>query len=1129
MFAFATARPVAVLMITTAAALFGVLAYRQLGLELMPDLAYPTLTIRTTYAGAAPEEIEGEITRLIEARVGTVEALVGMHSSSRAGLSEVVLEFDWDTDMDRAAQRVRERMARLQLPKEVERPLLLRYDPALVPVMSLGISGESTLTDLRQWALERLTPELSKIEGVAAVRVLGGREREVQVRLHEAAIAARGLSVAQVVQRLRAANVNLAGGTLKEGSVEFLVRTLAELRTADEVRRVVVLESEGAFLRLEDVAEVVSTTRERRNLVRVGGREAVRVDIFRQAGANIVEVCDAVRDATFGTPAQQRFATALAEGKDPPKGKQAGKGRGGERRQASRAARQRRQMTDFIAHRKPKASAIDVLGDQSVFIRAALDEVKGAAFSGGILAIIVLFLFLRSGYSTIVIAVAIPLSVAVTFAPLLLFDVSLNIMSLGGLALGIGMLVDNSVVVLESIFRCREEGDEIKAAAIRGTKEVGGAVVASTLTTVAVFFPIVFVQGVAGQVFGDLALAVVFSLLASLGVALFVVPMLASRDFHLHPSVDGPRRWSVAFTAWPAWRRAGVLRKVVTLPYMLLQTLLEALGNLLILLTAIIALPLWGLFRGLRWLVGKILFPALWLAQTSIEGLRAGYRRLLAGALRAPLLVLLLIAGALAWSWQALSELGAELIPEVRQGVLTAELRFPVGTPLADTSARAGAFEAAMARAPLVDRVEAFVGEPEGGEDDATERGPHTASVTLRLKPEGELAARERKAARAIRRAAASVPGAELELTRPSLFSLRPPIRVVILGHHLGQLQEAASAVRQSLEQVEGLSDLRSSMRRGYPELQIAYDRQKLAALGLRPREVAEGLRAQIEGEVATELRQREARVDVRVRADPERVASRSDLASLVVNPGMGVPLPLEAVAELAPGEGPAEIRRVDGQRAAVISGGTESFDLGTASQRVRDALAPIELPKGFELRQKGQDEEMEGSLESLKYALLLAIFLVYGVMASQFESLRAPLVIMGSVPLAAVGVVLALQALAIPLSVVVFVGLITLAGIVVNNAIVLVDYAQQLEGRGLSVEEALIEAGATRLRPILMTTLTTVLGLLPLAIGAGEGAELRQPMAVTLIAGLICSTLLTLVVIPVLYRLVVGSRAAAG
>ncbi|MCA9543481.1 MAG: efflux RND transporter permease subunit, partial [Myxococcales bacterium] len=399
----------------------------------------------------------------------------------------------------------------------------------------------------------------------------------------------------------------------------------------------------------------------------------------------------------------------------------------------------------------------------------------------------------------------------------------------------------------------------------------------------------------------------------------------------------------------------------------------------------------------------------------------------------------------------------------------------------------------------------------------AGDRGPHTAALTAHLKDPGagDLVRREAALTDRLRAAAAGIPGAEVRIERPALFSLRPPIRVVIRGHHLGLLAQTGARVEAVVAAQPGVEDVQSSVRPGYPELQIRFDRPRLASLGLDPRAVAERLRAQVDGEIATTLRRRGELTDVRVRLDRARTTDREALAALIVNPGEAVPIPLAAVATLEPGVGPAEIRHVDGQRAAWITARTAGFDLGTAADRVAAALTEVARPAGFDVHLRGQDEEMRESLASLRFALLLAVFLVYVVMASQFESLRAPLVIMGSVPLAAVGVVALLAAYGAPLSVVVFVGAITLAGIVVNNAIVLVDYAQQLQARGQPQLDALVEAGRARLRPILMTTLTTVLGLLPMAFEGGPGTELRQPIALTLIGGLVVSTLLTLVVIP--------------
>ncbi|HGG57031.1 MAG TPA: efflux RND transporter permease subunit, partial [Nannocystis exedens] len=647
--------------------------------------------------------------------------------------------------------------------------------------------------------------------------------------------------------------------------------------------------------------QITPTTQEQVSMVRVDGAEAVRLDIFRQAGANIVEVCDTVRTKVFGTERQQKW---LAEGgrapekeEAPQEAKKKGK-HGGDSMRAGRLAAERRNMTNFIAFRRPNGSKIVTLGDQSVFIRSALDEVRSAALLGGLLAIIILYLFLRSAYATLVVAVAIPLSIAVSFVPLMMFGVSLNIMSLGGLALGVGMLVDNSVVVLESIYRCREEGDGVRAAAIRGAEEVGGAVIASTLTTIAVFFPIVFVEGIAGQVFGDLALAVVCSLLASLLVALFVVPMMASRVYDL-PQISRGERLTVALRGLPEWwavRQRPWLRFAMPLllPYAILRTIFELLGSALMLALVALLAPLVLLFKGIRALAGVTVRPIAVGTSAAVDRLRDGYAVMLRATLRAPFIVVLgtLLFGALAW-WVGRG-LGAELIPEVRQGVLIAELRFPVGTPLLETARRTAEFEQKLQRRPHVERVEAFLGEPEAGDDDAVERGPHTASITVRV--EGDALA-EADVVDSIRDLAHDLSGVDLEIDRPALFSLRPPIRVVILGHELDRLAQAATQIREVVAELPMVDDVRSSVRPGFPELQIRYDRMRLAALGMQPREVADRLRDQVQGTVPTALRDAGHRTDVRVRAQPESVGSRQDLKNLVINPGAPVPLPLEAVA----------------------------------------------------------------------------------------------------------------------------------------------------------------------------------------------------------------------------------------
>ena len=500
-------------MAVAAIGVFGWVSYDRLPLNLMPDISYPSLTVRTDAPGMAPEEVENLISRPIEQALGVVGNLEGISSVSRAGLSDVVLEFGWDTEMDQAMQKVREKLDRIHLPELIEKPLILRYDPTLDPIMRLGLYGVEDRFLLRRVAKDEIKRELERLKGIAAARVRGGLEEEIRVELKESILATMGLSIQDVNRRLQEENVNLAGGKLEEGEIHYLVRTMSEFRDIEEMANLVVGEKNNVKVRLRDVGRVFRTHKEREIITRVNGRESAEIDIFKEGDANIVAVAQKVRNRVFGLSQQRQYVADLQAGMIETKVDTAGKSEDEIRAEKALKAMEKRQMMDFLAYNLPEGMRVEILSDQSGFIESAIDEVKQAAVIGGVLAVLILYIFLRNIGHTLIVGISIPISVVATFAPMNLFEVSLNIMSLGGLALGIGMLVDNSIVVLESIFRCRQEG----------------AVLAATLTTMAVFFPIVFVEGVAGQVFGDMALVVVFSLLASLAAALFLLPMLASR------------------------------------------------------------------------------------------------------------------------------------------------------------------------------------------------------------------------------------------------------------------------------------------------------------------------------------------------------------------------------------------------------------------------------------------------------------------------------------------------------------------------------------------------------------------------------------------------------------------------
>jgi len=1130
---FVTSRPVAVLMVVLAALVFGIFSYRRLPVTLMPELAYPTLTVRTEYPGAAPEEVENDISRPIEEALGVVGGLRRISSISRAGVSDVILEFSWDTRMTEAIQDVLEKLDLVFLPEEAGQPLLLRFDPSLDPVMELSLAGEGArfegeegLRRLRRIAEYEVKRALEPIKGVAAVRVRGGLEERIQVLLDASALERAGLSIQAVIDRLRQENINVAGGTLTEGRAEYMVRTLNEYRSLDEIADTVVTRIGDREIRIRDLGVVRWGHEDPTMITRTDGHESVVLDVYKEADANMVALARRVRERLGElTPEAIRKAAEAADRTSGP-----GAHRGPRRRgPAGRHGPGGPRLGLAARLYRDEGAMLTITADRSRFIASAVAEVRNTAILGGLLAIAVLFLFLREVRSTVIVALSIPISLVVTFAPLNVLGVSLNIMSLGGLALGVGMLVDSSIVVLESIARCREEGDGVVDAAVRGTAEVRNAVVASTLTSIAVFFPMVFVEGVAGQAFGDLGLAVVISLLASLLVAILFIPMLASREgLALERPARGPAlgrfaAWAAFredFRRWPAWARwPGLL---YLLPRLAVGAALEAVGKAALLSLAAL-LELWhrALGRAVRAVFRAVTALPLRLSGAAFEALARAYPPLLRWALRRPAVVLGAAALALVSTVLVGRSLDSELLPEVHQGEFTMEATLPVGTPLERTDALLRPVE----RALLSDREHIRALLLTVGYDPANARradeGENTARIRVILDssdPQVEAAVAAR-----VRRLLADVPDAEARLTRPVLFSFRTPIEVEVHGDDLVRLRRMAERVREVMAEIPALTDVETTQRRGAPEIQIRYDRDRLMRAGLDIATVARAVRAAVKGEEATRFNLTDRRVPIVVRYREADRRTVDDIRRLVVNPQDQRKVPLAAVAEVTAAEGPSEVRRIDGRRVALVTANiAPGASLGAAVAAIERRLRrEIEWPPDMTFLVAGQSQEWRRSRASLLLALGLAVFLVYAIMAAQFESLVQPFVIMLSIPLAFFGSVVVLALAGIGLSVVVFLGMIMLAGIVVNNAIVLVDYVNVLRGRGLPLAEAVVTAGSVRLRPILMTTATTVLGLLPMALGLGDGAELRSPMAITVIAGLTVSTLLTLVVIPSFYWVV--------
>lgn len=1113
--AFVTRRPVGITMFFLAIAVFGFVSLSKLSVDLMPEISYPSLTVRSTWPGAAPEDIEDRVSERVQEALSTLPALVRSTSISRAEVSDVVLEFEWGTPMTFAVQDVREKLDGVFLPAGAERPLILRYDPNLDPILRIGVTladddgDEATakkasvgeLVKLRWIAENRIKRELETLPGVAAVQVRGGLEEEIKVSVDPHRMAAQNVDPGVLAQRLAAENVNASGGRIREGSTEYLVRTLNEFTTVAEIEELPIERRGLGVIRVRDVAKVERTHAEREVISRIAGKEAVEIAIYREAGANVVDLAQRVKDALFGTEEQREYTTELgAEGA------------------AEGSAWSDREKTAYLAWRLRDDVELATLSDQSTFIRAAIDDVRQAAVLGAILAVAVILVFLRRIAPTLIVGVAIPISVIVTFAPMFLLDVSLNLMSLGGLALGIGMLVDNAIVVIESIARCREEGDELRAAAVRGVREVAGAITASTLTTICVFLPIVFVHGVAGQIFGDQAITVVSSLGVSLIVAVLFIPMLASRRWLSGERTAVRRPPRVDF-------RSGLSFK----PWQLPPTLFLIVARVLLYVVTLIGFVLGFVLRSLAFLlewVARVLFEPVW------RTLDALYPPFLKAAIRLAWIVLPL-AGWLSYdAFGRVTTLGTELLPEIHQGEFTVFVALDVGKPLEETDRVMGTIARQVEALDEVLSTAVTV----GVEKDSLTReieGKHTARLTVRSTeaargPEAELALQRR-----VEDIVSSHPAVALapDTRRPTPFAQEPPVQVEILGYDLASLEEVGRDVVARLSRAPEIAEVRSSVRPGHPEARVTFDRDKILEYGLDLGVVSAFVRDQVLGNVSTRFHEGDERIDVRVMGDEVVLSNLERVLDLVLNPAEADPVRLRSVAKVERVQGPAEIRRIGNTRAVVVTAQGEGLALGGLAEAIDRELEGLRHPDDVTVELGGQKRDMDEAQESMKFALLLAVFLVYVVMASQFESLLQPLVILVSVPLAGVGVVYVLEALGVTLSVIVFIGLIMLAGIVVNNAIVLIDRINQRRAAGVGLEEAILEAGRARLRPILMTTATTVLGLLPLtgwlaelpvlAVGAGEGAEIRAPLAITVIAGLISSTLLTLVVVPVVYFLV--------
>jgi len=1105
--ALSVRRRVSVAMATVTLLLFGLIALGGLKVTLLPDLSYPTLTVRTDYTGAAPAEIETLVTKPVEEALGVVKGLRKLSSVSRTGQSDVILQFAWGTDMDQAGLEVRDKLEALQLPQDAKPPVLLRFNPGTQPILRLALTASGAddpqaLTTLRRYADDELKKKLEPVAGVAAIKVAGGLEDEVQVDVDQQKLAQLDIPISTVIERLQQENVNLSAGRLEQGTQRFLVRTVNQFGSVDEIRAMLLNVSaagnqaatraaqqmarvaaasgsadamaaaaavsqasggqgtaaNGVPVRLGDVADVRQGFKEREAIIRLGGHEAVELAVYKEGDANTVATADAV------------------------------------------AARLQQ-----IRAKLPRDVSLTVVDDQSQFIRQAIDDVKLDALIGGLLAVLVIFLFLRDGWSTLVVGLSLPVSIIGTFFFMGQFGLSLNVMSLGGLALATGLVVDDSIVVLESIAKARERGLGVLEAALAGTREVGMAVMASTLTTVAVFLPLVFVQGIAGQLFRDQALTVAIAVLISLLVSMTLIPMLsglrqrAPLGFaeEAPPPRWQPRSFWLQPLAWCGRALKAVLRgSVFAASWLSVRT-----------------------WRGLTRLIGPLMRAASDIAMAPYHRAERFYLAQLPAALDHPGRVLGAALAAFVLAMAMLPMLGTDLIPQLAQDRFEMTVKLPPGTPLARTDAVIRQLQQAHAGDPGIRALYAVSGSGTRLDANPTESGENIGKLGV-IMADGGNAAVEAAETERLRTSMRGVPDAQVDFSRPELISLSRPLEVELSGDSLDAIRQAGRTLAGLLRRDAHFADVRTSVEQGFPELQIRFDAARAAALGMSTRQIADIVVDKIGGDVATRYNFRDRKIDVLVRARERDRDSIRAIRNLVINPGSGTPVTLSTVADVVDTEGPSEIHRADQTRVAVVSANLRDIDLGGAIARVRDIVAQHPLGADIGMRIGGQGEELGSSLRSLLFAFALAVFLVYLVMASQFESLLHPLVILFTIPLALVGAVLALFLTASTLSVVVFIGLILMVGLVVKNAIILLDKVNQLREAGVDRRAAIVQGAASRLRPIMMTTLCSVFGFLPLALAIGQGAEVRSPMAITVIGGLLVATLLTLVVIPVVYDL---------
>ena len=1009
-------RPITMFMLSATVVLLGLISLTRLPVDLLPDVSFPSITVRVGYAGVGPLEIEELIVRPLEQAMAAVPGVEQINSTASEGSGTVRLNFAWGTDLNEAADEVRTRVDRIRgrMPEEADPPTIFKFDANSQPIMGIGVEGDFDRVTLRELATNDLSPRIERVPGVAAVTVDGGLRRQIKVDLSKEKITALNLSVDRVTSVLRSENQNVPLGEVNEGDTTYLVRSAGQFENLEDIKNLVILTANGVPVYLRDIAEVYDGTEDFRSFTRINGKPGVRLRVTKQSGTNTVDIADDVR---------------------------------------AEVAR---------INESVKGVRLAVLDDQSIFIHRSIDSVKEHALIGGVLVILIIFVFLRDLRSTFIISLSIPISVIGTFALLYFAGYMLNTMTFGGLALGIGMIVDASIVVLENTYRHMEMGKDRVTASIEGSEEVWSAILASTLTHIAVFIPLLFLTGVSSILFKQLAIVVMFSLVMSLFVAVTIVPVLCAKLLRLPDE---------------AHARKG--------------------------------------------LAGRLFNRT----ETVLNNVDDGYKAFLHRALHHRPMVLGVSLALVVLAALILPTLTFELMPQADEGQVNVSVEMPVGSRIERTEAVILQVEEMVLKA--VPEATMIVSSAGGG--GFMGGGSNRGNVELYLVPKTERDRSSEQIAMDLRREVTGLAGTIVR-TRASggnsqmnriLGGLNDArLSLEVRGHDLDDANRLLQQARVMMERTDGITDVRLSREAGRPELAIRVDRPKAALLGLSVSGVANTIRTNVAGTQAAFFRERGNEYPIVVRLRAEDRGEISDVGDVLVQTPQGRVTPARSVLAVESQAGPVQIERKNQERIARVSAENE-IALSEAVDRIQAQIPNLNAPADFSVGFGSEIEEQARAFEQLQTMLLLAVLLVYGVMASQYESFRDPFIIMFSVPVSAIGVVLALKLTGTTFSLQAYIGVIMLAGIVVSNAILLVDYTNVLRRRdGMPLREAVETAGRTRLRPILMTSGATILGLVPMALGIGEGAELQAPLARVVVGGLIASTLVTLVLVPTVYTL---------